>query len=326
LKKFDDILVEGEIKGLDSFFGRFPTDHSLCDFITDVVAEECLWPSFQPTAKKIISKIGSKRKFLLNTARARSENNSIYVSADKFSVLSNYRIDLNFAPEYELSYNGIRTNIPLSASQKVEYFQRGRKKEFILYGFNPQILYKHGSLHIFFSMFSGLFPGVVPLYVLTDHLIDRLHRIKGFENLTPHQEKQFILMQLSSQIETVVPFWAGEGNNILIRTNQGAFLGEALKADTPDGLRSIYFLKTFIADFQMREDQHNLEFLDSIEFEIQRYQHFHLDRIYPYQQPTDEEFDKLGERLGNDMIERFGFDRDSLIRCAETGTPPHLNL
>ena len=298
---FSDIVQPKEIAGLDSFFGMFPNDHTLCDFCCDVVAEKDFWPRIKPLAAKVLKKIGPTRKMLLNNLREKSKNITLRVERDKYVAFSDFRIDLNFAPEVEIVFGNKTIPTYLNASQKMVEKQRGKKHEFLLVGFDPQVLYSHGPLNFYFSMFAGFLSGVMAHYVLADHLIDRMKRLEGFGQLGTNEIKFYLLGQLSSKRARLLPFWSGRDNEIIIRSHNGAFLGEAVSVDTPAGLRDIFFLKTFVAHYQLRLDQqrppldHILE--DSVNNEMARFHHYRFPHIYPYHQPTDEEFDALKDKL-----------------------------
>lgn len=303
--KFKEIVKEGEIDGLDRFFGRFPTDHSFCDFICDVVTTKDFWPQVKPAAEKVIKKIGAKRNFLLNSLRERLKGYEYVVIKENYIAYSDCRIDVNYVPMCRMGYGKINEPNYVNASQKDLQHRRGRKTDMILAGFNPQVLYSYGHLHVFFSMFSGLFPGVIPLYVLTDHLIDRMRRVSDFAEMPSHLIKLYLLKQLSSQFDSVLPCWGGKDNEVVILTRDGAFLGEAILVDTPDGNRSVYFLKTFVADYQLFKGQKDLPVLDSVGHEEARFRHYHLGKMYPHYAPAEDEFKAIGAVLDEMYWRRF---------------------
>ncbi len=306
--KFSDIVQPKEIAGLDSFFGMFPHDHALCDFCCDVVAEKDFWPRIKPLAVKVIKKIGPKRKMLLNNLREKSKNITLRSEREKYVAFSDFRVDLNFVPEVELVHEGEAVTTYLNPTQKMVQEQRGKKNDFLLVGFDPQVLYSHGPLNFYFSMFAGFLPGVLPHYVLADHLLDRMKRIKDFGQLSINEIKFYLIGQLSSKKARLLPFWSGKDNEIIIRSHNGAFLGEAVSVDTPSGSRDIFFLKTFVAHYQLYDTQltppldHLL--VDCVDNEMARFHHYRLPHIYPYRQATDAEFDLLKDRIDDNYFTR----------------------
>lgn len=298
---FSDIVQPKELRGLDSFFGKFPKDHALCDFCCDVLTKKDFWPRVEPVATKIIKKIGPKRKILLNSLREQSKKTTLRVEREKYVAFTDFRVDLNFVPRVEIVYGGKTISTYLNATQEVVEHRRGNKIEFLLVGFDPQVLYSNGHLNFYFSMFAGFIPGVMPHYVLSDHLIERMKRLENFAQLSTNSIKFYLLGQLSSKRARLLPFWAGRGNEVIIRSHKGAFLGEAISVDTPAGDRNVFFLKTFVAEYQLFDKQKSppLEHMidDCLEDEMARFNHYRLPHIYPYRQTTDEEFDALQESM-----------------------------
>lgn len=283
---FDDIAQTKEIAGLDSFFGRFPDDCSLCDFVCDVVAEKDFWPRLKPTAEKIADKIGAKRKLLLRAIRDRSKTTVLRAKTEKYIATSRFRFDLNYVPAFP--DNG-GDPIMVNSSQKQILRSRGRKRTMVLVGFDPHIFYQHGPLHVYFSMFAGM-AGVTPHYVVANHLLDRMKRLPEFSATSREDIRFFVLGQLSTRLETLKPYWQGRGNEVMIRSEKGAFLGEALIVDTPDGPRKVYFLKTFVAEFQLFKNQKNPDprnLLDTHDHENVRSCHYRLAQEFPYNDGTD---------------------------------------
>ena len=186
-----------------------------------------VWKHLDPTLNEIVSRKGLMKKRLVRRVKADAHRSLFEDTTDNHIAAA--RVDFHCS------------SFDKSESQKkgIVFRKEINSEEFRIVIHSPEVLYKHSN-----SLYSFNKAGIK--YLIAQHLFDRLleRSLKSVDALP--DVMLFVLGQLSHRTEILKHYGGDQENRMFIRTDKGAFFGDAISLFIEGKFERAFLLKTFL--------------------------------------------------------------------------------